>query len=179
MPNLINDCIVRQLSDDFGRAEGMVIVSLNGLSVAETEGLRNSLAEHGVRLRMVRNRLARMALKQRGFDAPRELFQGNVACAVGSTEEAILAAKAVQGSEARKLGKAAFRGGLLEGNLLDAAAAAALASLPGKNELRSKLLSAISGPARGLVGLINAPGASLARVLSARVDKLGGGEAAS
>ena len=51
MTNLINEIIVRQLSDEFARAEGMVIVSLTGLTVRETEDLRTALAENGVRLR--------------------------------------------------------------------------------------------------------------------------------
>ena len=170
MPNQINEMIARQLSDGFRGAEGMIVVSLSGLSVAETETLRESLAEHGVRLRMVRNRLALRALRERGVEAPTELFQGNVACAWGGPEAAIQAAKVVQGSDLRRTGKLSLRGGLLEGNLLDAAEATALASLPGKNELRAKLLGTIGGPLRGLVSLLVAPHGALARVLQARVD---------
>jgi ribosomal protein L10 len=101
MPNLINRLIVRELSQDFESAEGMVIVSLDGLSVEETEGLR---------------------------------------------------------------------GGLLEGNLLDAGEAQALAELPGRDELRARLLRAIAGPAQKLVGLLHAPHGALARVIQAHAD---------
>ncbi len=170
MPNQINQMIARQLTQGFLGADGMIIISLSGLTVAETETLRDELAEHGIRLRMVRNRLARLALRERGFEAPEDLFQGNVACAFGATEAAIHAAKVVQGSALRKAGKVTFRGGLLEGNLLGSAEAAALATLPGKEELRGKLLGTISGPARGLACLLAAPQGALARVLQARVD---------
>ena len=181
MPNLINEIIVRQLSDEFARAEGMVIVSLTGLTVRETEDLRISLAESGVRLRMVRNRLARLALKNRGLEAGEDLFGGNVACAWGNSEEAVKIAKAVAKAVKRvdpkkKKSKLAFRGGFFEGNLLDAKEAAALAELPGKDELRAMMLGLISGPARSLAVLLQAPGASLARVLQAHADK-GGADA--
>jgi len=174
MPNLINQIIVRQLSDEFARAEGMVIVSMNGLTVEETENLRDSLAEGGVRLRMVRNRLASLALKSRGIEVEKGLFNGNIACAWGSSEDTIRIAKAVANairtSDPKKV-KVAFRGGLFEGNLLGAKEAAALADLPGKDELRAKMLGLLNGPARALATLIQGPGASLARVLQAHADK--------
>src|SRR5262245_10574491 len=95
MTNLINEIVVRQLSDEFTRAEGMLVVALNGLSVEQSEGLRDALAERGLRLRMVRNRLARLALEKRGLKPAEDLFGGNVACAWGSSEDAINAAKIV------------------------------------------------------------------------------------
>ena len=180
MPNLINEIIVRKLSDEFARAEGMVIVSLAGLTVRETEDLRTALAQRGVRLRMVRNRLARLALKSRGLEAGEELFGGNVACAWGSSEDTIKIAKvvadAVKKVDPKKKAKLAFRGGFFEGNLLGPKEAAALAGLPGKDELRAMMLGLISGPARSLAVLLQAPGASLARALQARVDKTGASE---
>ena len=175
MPNLINEIVVRQLSDEFARAEGMVIVSLSGLTVEETEGLRESLAESGVRLRMVRNRLAAMALEKRGVKLAEGVLVGNVACAWGSTEDTIKIAKAVQKAmrtrDPKKKGELAIRGGLFEGNPLDARSAAALAELPGKDELRAMLLGLLSGPARSLATLLAAPGTSLARVVDAHAKK--------
>lgn len=170
MPNLINQMLVRELSEAFDSAEGMVIVSMNGLTVKETEQLRNSLAEHGVRLRMVRNRLAQRALAARGIDAPRDVLSGNVAFVWGGAEDAVHAAKVIAGSDAKKKGKLDFKGGLLEGNLLRAGEASALATLPGRQELRAMLLGCISGPAQKLVRLLQAPQGAVARVIQARID---------
>jgi len=183
MPNLINEIIVRQLSDEFARAEGLVFVSMTGLTVRETEDLRTALAQRGVRLRMVRNRLARLALKNRGLEAGEEFFGGNVACAWGTSEDTIKIAKvvadAVRKVDPKKKARLAFRGGFFEGNLLDAKEAAALAGLPGKDELRAMMLGLISGPARSLAVLLQAPGASLVRALQAHADKGGAGETAA
>jgi large subunit ribosomal protein L10 len=180
MPNLINKMIVRELTSAFSDAEGMVIVSLAGLSVEESEGLRDSLAEHGVQLRMVRNRLARIALRESGIEVPDDLLAGNVAVAWGNPEETIHAAKVLHESNARKAGKVAMRGGLLDGEVLGPDGAKALADLPGKDELRAMILGALSGPARGLVGVLAATPSGLARVLQARIDEGGfTGEAAA
>ncbi len=176
MPNMINKMIVRELSEAFGSAQGMVIVNLNGLSAAESEGLRTSLAEQGVSLRVVRNRLARRALHESGIEAPDELLAGSVAMAWGAPEDAINAAKVLAKSEPGRKGKVRFRGGLLEGNMLDASGAAAMAKLPNKDELRAMMLGVLSGPARGVVGLLAAPSSALVRVIQARVDE--GGSAA-
>ncbi len=172
MPNLINEIVVRSLSEEFARAEGLVIVSVSGLTVAESENLRDALAQHGLRLRVVRNRLTKLALRSRGIEPPAGMLLGNIACAWGSSEDALVAAKIVQRSEARRIGKVAFKGGLFEGSLLGPEATAALASLPGKQELRAGMLGLLSGPARALATLIAAPGSSLARALQARSEKV-------
>ena len=171
MPNLINEIVVRQLSEEFGRAEGLVIVSVGGLTVKETETLRESLAERGLRLRVVRNRLTKLALKSVGIEPPAEMLLGNLACAWGSSEDTINAAKILQASPARKGGKLGFKGGLFEGSLLGPKEAAALAALPGKLELRAQMLGLLSAPARNLVALVAAPGSSLVRVLAARSEQ--------
>jgi len=170
MPNIINQMIVRDLTSAFTGSEGMIFVSLSGLTVKETEGLRDGLAEQGVQLRMLRNRLATLALKEQGFDAPTGLFSGNVACCCGSAEEAIHAAKVLHTSPERKAGKVTLRGGVFEGNLIDENDAVALAALPSRDELRAKLLGTIAAPMQQLVGLLAAPGGAIARVLQARVD---------
>ena len=175
MPNLINNLIVRELKGAF-EAEGMVFASLNGLTVAETEELRDSLAEAGVRLRMVRNRLATLALKEHGYDAPADLFKGNVGACWGDAEETINAAKVLHKSDHRKSGKVVLKGGVFEGNVLDDKEAVALAALPGRDELRAKIVGTIAAPLQQLVGVLAAPQGALARVVQAKVDAGGGAE---
>ncbi len=175
MPNVINKMIVRQLTGAFQGAEGLLVVSMNGLTVAESEALRDGLAEQGVELRMVRNRLAEIALRETGHEPPKDLLLGNIGISWGDPEAAIHAAKVVKKSAAKKAGKLTIQGGMLEGNFLDSNEATALAELPGKQELQAMLLGVLSGPARNLVGVVNAPLASLARVLQAHIDAAGAG----
>lgn len=171
MPNLINKVILRDLSSAFENAEGLIFVSLSGLTVAESEGLRTSLAESGIRLRMIRNRLATIALAERGLEVPEGLLVGNIGCCWGTAEDAVAAAKVLHTSPERKAGKVALKGGVFEGELLGEQEAVALASLPTKDEMRAKVLGTLLAPAQSLVGVLAAPGGALARVLQARVDK--------
>ena len=176
MPNIVKHMVVRQITEDLRDAEGMLLVNMSGLSVAETEELRIKMAEQDVPLRMIPNRLTRLALKERGVEPPSEMLRGNVAVSWGDPEAAIHAAKVVKAAPARKDGRLTFLGGMLEGNFLGAEDAALLASMPGRDELRAMILGCLSGPARGLVMCLAGPGGGLARVIQARVDEGGGAE---
>jgi large subunit ribosomal protein L10 len=170
MPNIVNQMAARQLNRVFDQAEGMVIVSFGGLTVAENDDLRGNLAEKGVQVVMLRNRVARIVLKERGLDFPADVFKGNCAVAYGSTEETISAAKVLTDKELKKAGKVKVRAGVLEGEVLDAASATALADVPDRPTLQAQLLGVISGPARSLASVINAVPSSVARVLQAHAD---------
>ena len=173
MPNLVNRMVVSQLTREFRDADGMVIVTYGGLSVAENEALRDNLAAKGVKFRMVSNRLARIVLRERGLDFPADAFKGNTAVAYGSAESAIHAAKVLTEKDVKKAGKVRLRAGMLEGSILDEKSAQALASLPDRNTVNAQLLGVLSGPARGLATLLGALPRGTARVLQARADKLG------
>jgi large subunit ribosomal protein L10 len=179
MPNIVKQMMIRELNEELKDADGLLVVGLSGLTVKETEDLRNKLAEGSVPLRMVPNRLARLALKERGLHPPEGLFKGNVGISWGGPEAAIHAAKVMKAAPARKDGRLAYLGALLEGNFLDATDAASMADMPSRDELRARILGCLSGPARGLVVCLAGNGAGLARVLQARVDKGGGAPEAS
>lgn len=176
MPNVVKEMMIRELTAELQGAEGMLMLSMSGLTVAETEALRVRLAEQNVPLRMVPNRLAKRALAERGFDVPDGIFKGNVGLSWGGPEAAIHAAKVVKDAPAKKDGRLGYAGALLEGNFLGAEDAASMADMPGKDELRAMLLGCLSGPARGLVVCLAGPGSGLARVIQARVDESGAGE---
>jgi large subunit ribosomal protein L10 len=175
MPSVLNTMLLRELTDTYKSADSLVVISMKGLSMAENEGLRNQLAaEAGVHLRVVPNRLARRALAEVGFEFDREVFAG--ANMMADAEGAISAAKVVKGHGTTKAGKVAFRGGALEGNVLGADDAKAMAEVPDKDTLRAKILGCLIGPGQGLVRVIAANPSGLARVIQAHVDQAEGGE---
>jgi len=172
MPSLINRLIVRDLATAFQGAEGLIILTYGGLTAVENETLRDKLAEKGCELRLVRNALAQLVLKQRGHDVPSEHFVGNVAIAFGNAEAVIHAAKVMNSAETKKLKKATVRLGLLEGKLLTAVDVVELGGVPDRPTLQSKLLGCLTGPQRGIVSTMNAVPSALVRVLQARADQL-------
>jgi len=172
MPSLINRLIVRDLASAFQGAEGLIVLTYGGLTAVENETLRDKLAEKGCELRLVRNALAQLVLKQRGHDVPSEHFVGNVAIAFGNAEAVIHAAKVMNSAETKKLKKATVRLGLLEGKLLTAVDVVELGGVPDRPTLQSKLLGCLTGPQRGIVSTMNAVPSALVRVLQARADQL-------
>ncbi|MFT4539092.1 MAG: large subunit ribosomal protein L10 [Planctomycetota bacterium] len=172
MPNLVTEMTVRTLTEDFDAAEGMVLVTFGGLDVATTQKVRNDLAEKGATLRMVRNRLARRVLSNKGYEFDEKALIGNTAIAFGSTEAVIGAAKVLTEKEVKQTGKVKFMAGVLEGVVLNGKDAAALAKVPDRPTLQAQLLGVISGPARALASVINAVPSATARVIQARADEL-------
>lgn len=172
MPNVVNRLVVQELTKAFEQAEGMIVVSFGGLTVKESEGLRNKMAEKGVKLRMVRNSLAQRVLKERGLELGDQALSGNTAIAYGKAEAAIHAAKLFTAADVKKAGKVNVRAGMIEGKVLGAQDAVSLADVPDRNTLNAKILGCISGPPRGMVSVLNGPTSSLVRLLKARADKL-------
>jgi len=172
MPNLVNRMIVREMTDEWQDASAMVVVSFGGLDVSRTEDLRGKLAEKGVRFRMVRNKLARRVLAERGVELDADALIGNTAIAWGDAEGTIGAAKVLAAPEVKKTKLVQFKAGLLEGEVLDAAGAAALADLPDRETLRAMMLGLISAPARGLACVVAGVPSATARVIQARADEL-------
>lgn len=171
MPSLLKKLITSEYERDFAKADGMVVVSMERVTVKELEKLRRQMVPHGVRLRMVRNSLVRRVLKERGIEFNESVISGNVGFAYGTAEAAIHAAKLLTTPEIKKSGKLALRGGVLEKTVLSPADTMALANVPDKNTLRAQLVGCIQGPGRSLVTLINANQSALVRVMQARIDK--------
>ncbi len=174
MPNLVNQLVCKELASEFDGIEGLVLVSFGGLTVEESDAIRGSLAAQGVSFRMVQSKLARRVLAEQGLEFPKEAMAGNTAVAYGDAEAAISAAKVFTDPAIKKAGKVKIKGGMLERNVLGAADASQLADIPDRDTLRSKILGCLSGPARQLVGTINAVPGGLARVIQAHADQ--GGE---
>jgi len=172
MPNIVNRMVVSELTREFAEVEGLFLVSFHGLSVEESQGLRDQIAEKGARFRMVRNSLARRVFAERGLEFDGQALLGNTAIAYGSVEATVSAAKVLTAPEIRKTKKVQVKAALLEGRVMGADEARLIADMPDMDTLRAQLLGCISGPARGLVSTLNGLPSGLARVLQAHVDKL-------
>ncbi|MCA9002195.1 MAG: 50S ribosomal protein L10 [Planctomycetes bacterium] len=171
MPNIVNQMVVRELTDEFKDAEGLLAVSFGGLTVKATEDLRGKLAEKGVRFRMVRNSLARRVLAERGIELGKGVLKGNTGIAYGGPESIIGAAKIFADPAVKKAKLVHFKAGFFDGEVLDADGAAQVADLPDRDTANAMLLGVISAPARGLAVALAGLPSNTVRVLQARVDK--------
>ncbi len=93
MPNLLKEMVTREYTREFKDAGGMLVVSMDRVTVKELEKLRPEFAKGGARLRMVRNSLARRVLAERGVEFGADVLIGNIGIVYGSAEGVINAAK--------------------------------------------------------------------------------------
>ncbi|MBQ9601986.1 MAG: 50S ribosomal protein L10 [Neisseriaceae bacterium] len=145
---------VEEISEGIANAQTMVIAEYRGISVASMTELRANARKEGVYLRVLKNTLARRAVEGTSFAALAEHMVGPLVYA--ASEDAVAAAKVLH-QFAKKDDKIIVKAGSYNGELLDVAKVAELASIPSRDELLSKLLfvmkAPVSGFARGLAAL--------------------------
>lgn len=163
--------LAAQLLTALKTSDGAVFVNPGPMTVEKVTKFRTTIGQKagGARMRLVHNRTAKFALREAGWPAAAEkAFAGPTALVYGG-EGATSIARAVT-EWARTDKTFVVKGAVAEGEFYDAKGVTALARMPDKNTLRAMLVGAIAGPARGLVSILAAPGASLARVVKARQD---------
>lgn len=138
-------------------SEAIVISHYRGLTVAEMSELRRKARELGAELRVTKNRITRLALKGTKFEGLSELFKGPTLMAYSN--DPISACKlCVEFAKVNE--KFLVVGGALSSGVLSMAEIERLATIPSMDELRAKI-----------IGLLQAPGAALARVTKAYSEK--------
>lgn len=143
-------------------ANTVVVVANRGLSVAEMSELRGELRQAGAGMKVIKNRLAKIAVSGKPCEKLTDLFQGPVAIAFSS--DPVAAAKAVD-KFARKNDRLVIRGGAMGEEIFDEAGVKTLAAMPSREELLASIVQTIMSPAASLVGAVTAPGAQIAGVL--------------
>lgn len=140
----------------------VVVVANGGLTVSEMESLRGDLREAGANMKVVKNRLAKIAISGKPSEKLAELFQGPTAIAF--SEDPVAAAKAVK-KFAKDNEKLKILGGAMGEEILDEKGVEALASMPSREELLASIVLTITSPASNLAGAIGAPASNIAGIL--------------
>ena len=164
---------VSELSELFDGVQLLVLTKYTGLNVANMVEFRSQLRETQGGYRIVKNTLAKLALKDADGEALSEQFTGPVGVAY-TKEDAAATAKVVT-EFAKEHPELEITAGLIAGGkILDAKEIEALGKLPGKDVLRAKLLGAMSGVSQNFVRVLTAPSRDLVGVLEARRAALAG-----
>ncbi len=154
--------IVSELGQIFETAGVVVVAKYSGMTVENMEEFRNQMREAGGFVRVAKNRLARLALKESRYEDLSDLMRGMTVLAY--SEDPVTAAK-VADAYARKNTKLELVGGSIDGSGLDAAGVRQIARLPSREELIAALVGCILAPAAGLAGAVGAPASSVAAIL--------------
>jgi large subunit ribosomal protein L10 len=156
--------VVEEVGAQVAKAQTLVMAEYRGITVEHMTKLRADARSKGVYLHVLKNTLARRAVKGSSFDVVADQMTGPLI--YGFSEDAVAAAK-VLNDFAKTNDKLVLRAGAYSGKALDKAGVQQLASIPSKEVLLAQLL-----------GLMQSPVSRMARVLAAIAEKKGEGAAA-
>jgi large subunit ribosomal protein L10 len=156
--------VVTDVSAQVARAQTLALAEYRGLTVEHLNALRKTARERGVYLHVLKNTLARRAVKGTPFEVASEAMVGPLI--YGFSEDAVAAAK-VLADFARTNDKLIVKAGAYAGKPLDANGVKALAAIPSREVLIAQV-----------AGLLKSPIQRLAGVLAAVAEKKGGGASA-
>ena len=167
MDRAAKEALVTSLHDVL-KDTGVVVVAHNtGLVAAQSAELRKRVKEAGGSVKVAKNRLVKLALKDTPAEGISDLFTGPTVLAY--SKDPIAAAK-VAVKYAKENDKLVILGGAMGANVLDANGVKALAELPSLDELRATLIGLLNAPATKIARTIKEPGAQLARVVHAKAS---------
>ena len=145
--------IVDEISSVINGAQSVVVVDYLGLTVAEDTQLRKQLREAGVSYKVYKNTLVSRAVEGTEFESLREVLEGPSAFAI-STEDATAPAR-ILAKFAKTAPNLEMKAGVVEGTFYDAEGIKAIASVPSREELLSKLLGSLQSPITNLARVLN------------------------
>lgn len=169
MPTSEKQQLVAEIKERLSTAGGLILADYRGLTVKEMRVLRTSLGEVGGEATIYKNSLAEIALRELDMPNMDEHLQGPTIF-VFTPEDPVAVAKALTtfGKEHKVF---AFKGGLVDGQVVTADQVKAIAALPSREELLAKFMGMLQNPVRGFMSMCNAPAGALTRALKAVADQ--------
>jgi len=141
--------VVEVLKEKFSTAEGFVLADYTGLTVEEANGLRGKCKEADIEYKVIKNTLAKIAVKEANLEGVEDFIDGPTAVAL-SVKDSIAPAR-VLAAFMREVQKMAFRGGYLDGRAYSADEIKEISRLPGKEGLIAQLMGALNAPMAQIV----------------------------
>lgn len=155
MPAKIKYELVAGLKEKLEKSKAVFVGEYRGMTVAQSTDLRHKVREAGGELKVAKNTLFAIAMKEAGLNAlPEDMMKGPNIFAL-CYDDPVSVAKVLKDYANDKTQKAfILKGGLLESQQLDLAQLMALAELPSKDVMRGQVVRTIAAPISGLVNVL-------------------------
>lgn len=159
---------VKQLKDEISEVRDILMADYRGLNVEQITELRNQLREKDATFKVVKNNLAKIALKELDIAGAEDYFVGPTAVALIKSDSGPVAKVLLDFAKNAPL---AVKGGVVAGQTYDAKQIEALSKLPGKEQLIAMLMSTMNAPLQNMVYVLNGVTTKLVRTLVAVQEK--------
>ena len=169
MPCTANVNMLEKVAGSIEASKGVFVIDYLGLSVKETQERRRALREVGAKMKVYKNNIVKIALKNAGQPDIEELLSGPCAY-VFYEKDPVDAAKVIK-EQSEKLKKMSFIGGIADGKALSADAAKAYADLASREELMAQLVYVMASPLSGIAQVCAGPARGLVTALKAVADE--------
>ena len=160
--------VVAEVSERLKKAQTVVLAEYRGLPVEDITVLRSQARASGVYLRVLKNTLARRAVKGTPFEKLAEKMVGPLA--YGISDDPVAAAKVLH-TYAKTNEKLVIKAGAMAGQLMSAKEVGQLATMPSREELLAKLLGTMQAPIAKFVQTLNEVPGRFVRTLAAVRDQ--------
>jgi large subunit ribosomal protein L10 len=142
---------ITDISAQFENSEAVLVTHYQGLTMSQLDELRSQMREHGIKFKITKNRITKLALEKTKCKDLSNLFTGPTA--VAFSNDAIISARILskfsKNNENLKL-----LGGIMGNEVLDQAAVQNVANLPTLDEARTKIVSILSTPASKFISIL-------------------------
>lgn len=162
MSKFVKDLVTGYLKQELDGVEELLLVNVVGLSANDATRLRQQLREKDIRLRVVKNSLARRATEGTALAAAFEGSTGSIAMVWGSTDIVALAKEVVKLAGDKDFEQFEARGGVMDGAALSADEVNGISKWPSREEQLSILSGQILAPGANLVAQLTSCGGALA-----------------
>ena len=171
MPNKENIETLESIKEDLNDLSAMWVVDYRGLTVAEVQDLRRQIRESDAIMKVYKNTLMHLALKELDMVNMDEVLSGPNAF-VFAKNDPVGSAKVLK-TFAKEHEVLEIKAGIMDGEFYDKAKVLAVAALPSREELLAKLVGTLQNPMAKTVRVLNGPLESFARTLSAIAEQKG------
>ena len=159
---------VKEISEIFDNSGSVVMAAYSGMTVAEMTDLRAKLREQGATIRVVKNRLAKIALKGKPFEAAGDMLTGPVAIAYA---EDMISAPKVTVAFAKDSDVFSVIGGFMGEEVFDTSGIVALSKLPSREELIGMAAARLIGQASEVAQRLMSQGSALSGAIKVIEEK--------
>ena len=150
---------IDEMSKHFDKSEAVIVTHYQGLTVSQLDDLRKKMREHGIKFKITKNRITKLALEKTKCKDISNLFSGPTAVAL--SEDAITSAK-ILSKFSKENENLKILGGIMGNDILDVAAVQNVATLPTLDEARAKIVGILRSPAEKIASILLAPASKIA-----------------